>query len=78
MISPDNQIKCNWDLFITFVLLFSCAVTPYRLAFVDPEDESFDWFITNTVIDVMFLLDIILTFFTAFYDQDFVLVINRK
>lgn len=30
---PEDYWKVNWDLFITCILLVSCMVTPWRIAF---------------------------------------------
>lgn len=32
---PEDQYKIYWDLFITFILLASCLITPWRIAFSD-------------------------------------------
>ena len=37
LFGPDSTFKSNWDLFITIILIFSCMLTPYRIAFVDEE-----------------------------------------
>lgn len=49
-----------------FVLLITTVIVPYRLAFVDI--ESTEWVITYYVIDSLFLIDIILWFFTSYTD----------
>ena len=30
---PEDQNKVYWDLFITLILLISCLITPWRIAF---------------------------------------------
>ena len=55
--------------------MFSCVVTPYRIALV-PED-TIEWTIANNIIDAMFLVDIILCFFTSYYDEDYIIVDDR-
>jgi len=41
---PENVFKNIWDVFMTFVLIFSCIIIPLKLAcpdlFADPIDES--------------------------------------
>lgn len=32
---PEDQYKIYWDLFITVILLASCIITPWRIAFSD-------------------------------------------
>lgn len=58
------------------MLLFSCTTTPYRIALV--EVDSVEWMVTNAVVDVLFLIDIVLIFNTAYYDEDFVLIDSHK
>ena len=38
LIDPTNDMKINWDIFITAVLLFSCIVTPVQIAVFDELD----------------------------------------
>ena len=75
MIYPNNEAKSNWDSLITFVLIFTCMVTPYRIAFV--ENDDLPWKIVNNGIDAMFLLDMILCFLSAYYTDEFELIEDR-
>ena len=59
------------------MLLVSCIITPYHIAFGDIE-ESRGWTIANFTIDALFLFDIILIFNSAYYDEEFVIVEDRK
>ena len=56
-------------------MIFTCAVTPYRLAFT--EKDEIEWVIINYSVDIMFLIDMILNFNSAFYDEDFKMKQNR-
>ena len=40
MIDPNNEYKGHWDLFITVVLLFTCIITPARMAFQEKDDPN--------------------------------------
>ena len=40
MIHPENEYKGRWDLWITIVLLFTCIVTPARMAFQVKDDPD--------------------------------------
>ena len=72
MLYPEDKAKINWDLGIAFVLVITCSITPVTLAFY--EEESVGMSIFNFIINVLFGLDIIIIFFTAFYNDDFVLI----
>ena len=79
LIYPEDQKKIYWDLFITMVLLISCIITPWRIGFVDSkESEPLEWEIINYLIDSLFLMDIIIIFFSAYHDDDFNIVEDRK
>ena len=57
----------RWDLIVTFFLMFTCIVTPWRLAFYfDEEDAPIEWKIINYTIDFGFLMDIIVNFNSAY------------
>ena len=32
---PENDYKANWDFFMTIVLIFTCIVTPARIALIE-------------------------------------------
>lgn len=54
-------------MYIMLLVIYVAIVVPYRLAF--SLEESLATKIVSYVIDFSFLIDIILTFFTAFYDE---------
>lgn len=72
MLYPEDRFKINWDLLIAFVLIITCSITPVTLAFY--EEESAAMMIFNAIINILFGFDIIIIFFTAFYNDDFVLI----
>lgn len=77
MIYPEDKFKSFWDLMMTVILLTACITTPLEIAFSSDSDVSIEnpW---SLVIDVMFLLDMILIFNTAYYDQDQEIITCRK
>ena len=48
------------------VLLYTFIITPYRLAFV--EEDDLYWIMISAFVDFLFFVDIILTFFSAYFD----------
>lgn len=77
LLYPEDRAKMHWDLLITLVLVVSCMTTPYRIAFGEV-DEPLGWDVLSVVIDSLFLIDIIVIFNSAYYDEEFVIVENRK
>ncbi len=56
--------------------MVTSLVTPYHVSFYD--ESSTEWTILEVVIDVIFLIDIILSFMTAFHNSLEELVDKRK
>lgn len=69
-------MKENWDLFITVILLVTCILTPYNIAFSGIE-QDISMFIISLLIDVFFFFDILIIFNTAYYDDEFRIVEDR-
>jgi hypothetical protein len=86
LIHPNNTILSLWNVFISLLLIISCMTTPLHLAFFDKSSFFYDendtkspifWDFFNNVVDLFFLADILVTFNTSYYDNDFVLINNR-
>ncbi len=60
---PDHKVKQNWDIFIAMLLIFTAVYVPLRISFYDEATTAY--LIFDTVFDIFFVVDIILTFFTA-------------
>ena len=69
---PDDPIKKIWDLFTTLILLIVFFLTPYWIAFVN--EETVYWIVIDSLIDFSFLIDILVTFFSAFYSSEYILI----
>ena len=74
LLYPEDRAKTQWDLIVALALIVTCSVTPVRIAFYEADDLY--WTVFNSTIDLLFAVDIIVIFFTATYDDDFVLVDN--
>ena len=58
------------------LLLFTAVVTPFRISFYD--EEPLEWIITNTIVDVLFAIDIVLNFFSAYFDSSEELITDKN
>lgn len=76
IITPDNKLRKFWSVLMIFVLLYTALVTPYRICFVD--DTEGVWLIVDICVDCIFVTDIILTFFSAYEEEDGTLIYNCK
>lgn len=68
LINPDSPGKRLWDVYIGSLLIYTALLVPYRLAFED--DTPVGWFAFDLYLDSMFMLDILLNFFTGYYDKE--------
>ena len=66
----------TWNTIIVFLYILTFIMIPYSVAFFD--EDNLDWIIISKCIDLIFLIEIILTFFKAYYNSDLVLVVSRK
>lgn len=76
IILPDDSFKQKWNLIITCNLLFTAIITPYRIAFFDLDDST--WIVIDSFVDAIFGIDMVLNFFTAYYDSKEDIVDTRK
>ena len=77
IIYPENKQKGIWDLFMTLVLIITCIMTPLNIAFnEDNIDETSK--VLDNIIDLLFCMDIIVIFNSAFYNEDSEIIDDRK
>ena len=69
LVNPIGFFKKVWDVLMVFILLYIATLVPYRTAFVDEESSGLMKAFELTV-DVMFVLDIFLTFLTPYERRD--------
>lgn len=72
---PDGMFLSYWELWITIILLATSVITPLNLAFSHNDDSDL---IVNFTIDFFFLIDIMISFNSAFYNQNMELIQDRK
>jgi len=64
---PDAAFKKVWDIIIIIILLYTGTYVPYRTAFLDGSDaDSQGLFAFQLIVDVLFLADILVMFFTPY------------
>jgi hypothetical protein len=67
VINPKSQEKMIWDLFTAAFITYSVLMVPFRLGFA-VEDTALD--IIDISVDVVFWLDMILSFITGYKSPD--------
>ena len=78
MFYPSDYSKKIWELFMILCLLTTCVSTPYNLAFVDIMNEVEWYYILYHVMDAAFLIDIFVNFCSAYHNESYEIIDNRK
>lgn len=74
---PDDIVKAYWDLVMLFLLIISAVTEPYKLAVVeDSELQAVGWQVLDWLILICFWVDLLANFFTAYFNQQ-TLVVNK-
>jgi hypothetical protein len=68
VISEDNWLKKAWDFYVMLLIVYVAFVVPLRMSF-DMEDVG-GWKVWVNFMNASFILDIILTFFSPYYDEE--------
>lgn len=69
ILQPETKFQLYWNLFVTTILVFTCIMTPFNIAFY-PDRISDTWRFINYLVDFIFLADIIIIFNTGYVDED--------
>lgn len=67
IIPETSTLKQIWDFYCLLLIIYICIVVPYRLAFAMEDTKAIKTI--SIVIDVSFLIDIFLQFFSAYFDE---------
>lgn len=74
---PEDKCKSWWNIFMTLILLSVCVTTPLDIAFADI-NESFTILTFSFFVDMLFLVDMLVIFNSAYYTKDMDTIDDRK
>jgi hypothetical protein len=57
------------------ILIYTTLVNPFRIAFYD--EDPITWIVIDSIVDIIFTIDIILNFFTSYVDKDENLITDK-
>ncbi|KAG9410489.1 hypothetical protein AC1031_018529 [Aphanomyces cochlioides] len=77
LISPDSKVYKCWQLILVAIIYYQVVAIPYVLAFTTSDTNPLDDSV-SLVTSAIFLLDIVLNFFTAIADPEKGLITNRR
>jgi hypothetical protein len=68
MVHPRSKLKQFWQYIMIFLMLYVALILPYYLIFVN--DVVFEWDLIDNIINYLFWFDMILCFFSAYYNDE--------
>jgi hypothetical protein len=68
VISEENVLKRAWDVYVILLIMYVATVVPLRMSF-NMEDTG-GWNIWVNFMNCSFAFDIVLTFFSSYYDAE--------
>ena len=68
IIFPHRAEKINWDMIMAMLIVYSVAIIPYRICFNMDAEGLF--YVFDRMVDVLFALDMLLTFRTAYFQRE--------
>ncbi|CAA0839013.1 Potassium channel AKT2/3 [Striga hermonthica] len=67
IISPmDSRYRC-WETLMVMLVAYSVWICPYEISFLDSNPNT-PLYVADNIVDIFFGVDIILTFFIAYFD----------
>ncbi|ERN07024.1 potassium channel KAT3 isoform X1 [Amborella trichopoda] len=77
IISPFNPRYRAWEIFLIFLVIYSAWICPFEFAFLRYKQDAL--FIVDNIVNGFFTIDIVLTFFVAYFDhRSYLLIDNPK
>lgn len=76
LVPPHSKFKRRWDSFIQALIMYNCTYIPMAIAFVSvsrPLHRILDY-----CVDGLFAMDMLVTMSTAFHNQHYELVFDRR
>eukprot|EP00347_Sterkiella_histriomuscorum_P011676 403371537 len=74
---PEDRARVIWNIINIILLLYTALIMPYKLAFRDNGEEDMTEYL-EILIDALFSIDIIITFFSAIEADDGKITYNMK
>uniref|UniRef100_A0A0G4G5H8 Cyclic nucleotide-binding domain-containing protein n=1 Tax=Chromera velia CCMP2878 TaxID=1169474 RepID=A0A0G4G5H8_9ALVE len=75
ILNPYGSMRISFDVVLLMCVIFVAIMTPMKICFDWPID-NLGWFIFDRLIDLVFILDVVLNFFTA-HEENAVLIFDR-
>ena len=76
LLLPNDRFKTLWTIVIVILLIYTAIFVPYKIAFI--EDESTFLTVLEAMVDILFGVDIFISFCSAVEDKSGKLIVDHK
>lgn len=70
IIQPHWGFKKFWSAIIQIILIYTAIYVPFKLSFIPPGDAVPFWDTFDTIVDAIFITDLIVNFISAYEKRD--------
>jgi len=80
LIAPNGNRKVNWDWFMLLLVAYTTIAVPFTASFIDFTDPvtAPGGFVIQSIIDIFYILDVIISFRTTYYNRMGEIVLDKK
>ena len=75
ILMPTGAFRQVWDMVFIFAIMYIVWLLPYRIAFAT--GHSVEFAVLDFLLDLFFMSDILLNFFTAYHDAETLLMVTN-
>lgn len=68
MFHPGAPMKMRWDIFTSILVIYTCVIIPFNLAFDSEYAKTKTYKLIDSLIDGVFLTDVLVNFNTCYFD----------
>lgn len=76
MMSPYSKFRKIWSSILIIILIYTATIMPYKLALID--DDNYPMFLIDTIVDFLFITDIIVVFNSPILEKNGQFNYSRK
>ena len=78
LLHPRSCARMFWNILVIILLVYTATVMPFRLAFLENGVDSVGWMSFEWTLDGLFMIDVIVTCFSSYYNDEGRLVTSHR
>lgn len=79
LLHPEKPTRVCWEVLGLLVIVWVTVTLPFKMAFLtDILNDKDPLFVVQIFVDVFFVLDVALNFYTAYYDEGGTLITDLR